>query len=78
LSSSQKTNARADTSVAGFLFASSLARISQRVGANAPPVTGGQRRSPMVYVGDELTTLPSREIDPKTARKIRKHLGLAK
>src|SRR4051794_21483210 len=32
----------------------------------------------MVYVGDKLTTLPSREIDPKTARKIRKHLGLAK
>ncbi|MGA7809301.1 hypothetical protein [Bradyrhizobium sp.] len=31
----------------------------------------------MVYVGDKLTTLPSREIDPKTARKIRKHLGLA-
>src|SRR5882762_7588978 len=26
----------------------------------------------MVYVGDKLTTLPSREIDPKTARKIRK------
>ena len=32
----------------------------------------------IVYVGDKLTTLPSREIDPKTARKIRKHLGLAK
>jgi hypothetical protein len=32
----------------------------------------------MVYVGDKLTTLPSREIDPKTARKIRKQLGLAK
>jgi hypothetical protein len=31
----------------------------------------------MVYVGAKLTTLPSREIDPKTARKIRKHLGLA-
>jgi hypothetical protein len=31
----------------------------------------------MVYIGDKLTTLPSREIDPKTARKIRKHLGLA-
>jgi hypothetical protein len=29
----------------------------------------------MVYVGDRLTTLPSREIDPKTARKIRKQLG---
>jgi hypothetical protein len=31
----------------------------------------------MVYVGDRLTTLPSREIDPKTARKIRRQLGLA-
>jgi hypothetical protein len=30
----------------------------------------------MVYVGDRLTTVPSREIDPKTARKIRKQLGL--
>jgi hypothetical protein len=30
----------------------------------------------LVYVGDKLTTLPSREIDPKTARKIRKQLDL--
>jgi hypothetical protein len=30
----------------------------------------------MVFVGDRLTTVPSREIDPKTARKIRKQLGL--
>ena len=30
-----------------------------------------------LYVGDRLTTVPSREIDPKTARKIRKQLGLA-
>ncbi|WP_158809018.1 type II toxin-antitoxin system HicA family toxin [Beijerinckia sp. L45] len=30
-----------------------------------------------VYIGDRLTTLPSREIDPATAAKIRKHLGLA-
>ena len=30
----------------------------------------------MVWVGDKLTTLPAREIDPKTARKIRKALGL--
>ena len=32
----------------------------------------------MVFVGDKLTTIPSREIDPKTARKIRKQLGLSK
>jgi hypothetical protein len=31
----------------------------------------------MVWVGERFTTLPSREIDPKTARKIRKQLGLA-
>lgn len=30
-----------------------------------------------LWVGDRFTTLPSREIDPKTASKIRKHLGLA-
>jgi hypothetical protein len=30
----------------------------------------------MVYVGERLTTIPSREIDLKTARKIRKQLGL--
>jgi hypothetical protein len=30
----------------------------------------------MVFVGDRLTTVPSREIDPKTARKIKKQLGL--
>jgi hypothetical protein len=27
-------------------------------------------------VGDRVTTLPAREIDPKAARKIRKALGL--
>jgi hypothetical protein len=27
-------------------------------------------------VGDKVTTLPSREIDPKTAKKILKALGL--
>jgi hypothetical protein len=30
----------------------------------------------MIWVGDRVTTLPSREIDPKTAKKILKHLGL--
>jgi hypothetical protein len=28
-------------------------------------------------VGERFTTLPSREIDPHTGRKIRKQLGLA-
>jgi hypothetical protein len=31
----------------------------------------------MVWAGDRFTTLPSREIDPHTGRKIRKKLGLA-
>lgn len=30
----------------------------------------------LVCLGDRFTTLPSREIDPKTGRKIRKALGL--
>lgn len=30
----------------------------------------------MVWVGGKVTTVPAREIDPKTARKIRKALGL--
>jgi hypothetical protein len=30
----------------------------------------------LVWFGTRFTTLPSREIDPKTARKIRKQLGL--
>lgn len=30
-----------------------------------------------VWIGDRFTTLPSREIDPKTAAKIRKTLGLS-
>jgi hypothetical protein len=30
----------------------------------------------MVWVGDRVTTLPAREIDPKTARKLLKALGL--
>ena len=31
----------------------------------------------MVWVGDRFSTLPSREIDPHTGRKIKKKLGLA-
>ena len=31
----------------------------------------------MVFAGTKFTTLPSREIDPKTAAKIRKALDLA-
>lgn len=31
----------------------------------------------IVWVGERWSTLPSRDIDPKTAAKIRKALGLA-
>jgi hypothetical protein len=30
----------------------------------------------MVWVGDRVSTVPSRDIDPKTAAKIRRALGL--
>jgi hypothetical protein len=30
----------------------------------------------MLFVGGKVSTLPSREIDPKTAAKIRRQLGL--
>lgn len=30
----------------------------------------------LLFVGDKVATLPSREIDPKTAAKIRRQLGL--
>ncbi|MDO9414615.1 hypothetical protein [Pararhizobium sp.] len=30
----------------------------------------------LLWMGERFTTLPSREIDPKTAAKIRKALGL--
>jgi len=30
----------------------------------------------IIWLGGKVTTLPAREIDPKTARKIRRALGL--
>ena len=36
----------------------------------------GKGSHAMVWLGDKVTTVPAREIDPKTARKIRKALGL--
>jgi hypothetical protein len=36
----------------------------------------GKGSHALVRVGDKVTTIPDREIDPKTARKIRKGLGL--
>jgi hypothetical protein len=40
-------------------------------------ITRGKGGHAMIWVGSRFTTLPSREIDPHTARKIRKQLGLA-
>ncbi|MEW6121629.1 MAG: hypothetical protein AB1698_03385 [Pseudomonadota bacterium] len=37
--------------------------------------TRGKGGHAMIWIGTKVTTLPSREIDPKTARKIRKHFG---
>jgi hypothetical protein len=36
----------------------------------------GKGSHAMVRVGDKVSTIPDREIDPKTASKIRKALGL--
>ena len=36
----------------------------------------GKGSHAMVFVGERITTVPSREIDPKTAKKIRKTLEL--
>ena len=36
----------------------------------------GKGSHALVRVGDRVTTIPDQEIDPKTARKIRKSLGL--
>jgi hypothetical protein len=36
----------------------------------------GKSSHAMIWLGDRVTTLPSREIDPKTGKKIRKSLGL--
>ena len=38
--------------------------------------TKGKGGHATVWVGSRFTTLPSRDIDPKTASKIRKGLGL--
>lgn len=37
---------------------------------------GGKGGHALIWVGEKVSTIPSREIDPKTARKIRKSLGL--
>ncbi|MGQ3674271.1 hypothetical protein ACT6QH_02040 [Xanthobacter sp. TB0139] len=57
-----------------------IAEIREEAKARNLPFHEESRRGKgghaMLWVGDRVTTLPSREIDPKTARKIRKTLGL--
>ncbi|MBT9292739.1 MULTISPECIES: hypothetical protein [Prosthecodimorpha] len=53
---------RADAKALGLPFKITMAR--------------GKGGHAMVWVGTRVTTLPSREIDPKTEAKIRKTLGL--
>jgi hypothetical protein len=36
----------------------------------------GKGSHALVQIGDRVTTIPDRDIDPKTAQKIRKGLGL--
>jgi hypothetical protein len=58
-----------------------IAELRDEAHARDLPFRSEKRRGKgghmMVFVGGRLTTVPSREIDPKTARKIRKRLGLA-
>jgi hypothetical protein len=58
-------------------FITELRREAKARGLSFRVETGrGKGGHAMVWVGDKVTTLPSREIDPKTARKIRRQLGL--
>ncbi len=57
-----------------------VAEIRQEAKARGLPFridTGrGKGGHAILWVGERFTTLPSREIDPKTARKIRKALDI--
>jgi hypothetical protein len=58
-------------------FIAELRKEAKRNGLAFQVMTGrGKGGHAMIWLGDKCTTLPSREIDPKTARKIRKALGL--
>ena len=58
-------------------FLSELEEEAKRRGLKSWVTKGrGKGGHAMIWAGDRVTTVPSREIDPKTARKIRKQLRL--
>lgn len=58
-------------------FLAELRDEAQRQGLDFRVTKGrGKGGHAMVWVGTRVSTLPSRDIDPKTASKIRKTLGL--
>jgi hypothetical protein len=64
--------------ISGIKFIAELREEARRKGLSfRAEKWRGKGGHMMVFVGDRLTTVPSREIDSKTARKIRKQLGLA-
>ena len=58
-------------------FISQIREEAQQLGLEFRVIKArGKGGHAMIFVGTKLSTLPSREIDPKTASKIRKALGL--
>lgn len=58
-------------------FVAEMRELAKTKGLTLRETQGrGKGGHSMIWVGDKVTTLPSREIDPKTAKKIRKALGL--
>jgi hypothetical protein len=58
-------------------FLASLRNIAHARGLSFRVTKGrGKGGHAMVWVGDKVSTVPSRDIDPKTGAKIRKALGL--
>ena len=59
-------------------FVAEIRSEAKALGLSVRFVAGrGKGGHALLFVGDRVTTLPSREIDPKTAKKIRRQLGLA-
>jgi hypothetical protein len=59
-------------------FVSAIREVAKARGLSFRFVTGrGKGGHALLFVGDKVTTLPSRQIDPKTAAKIKRQLGLA-
>jgi hypothetical protein len=59
-------------------FIAALREEAERLGKSFRVNRGrGKGGHALIWVDDHWTTLPSRDIDPKTAKKIRKALGLS-